>query len=251
MAYTSPSIPASGSTFANLQSNSLSGHIELQLTQYAATAAPTAAPTLGASGTGNTLPAATYYVAITETNGIGETTASPASSAQVVTAGEELTVTFPTLKSGNTARNVYVGTSNVVSSMTLAATGVTASSLNITAPLPSNSYAVSPPTVNTTGLTYVDVNGNTINVALSAIRGLKNGNFCMALANYDQLLSQFLRGKPMTFQGLMTKHRAMHTAALDLATALAEIGTLLDANAGTLGLSQDAIGLNETHRTWP
>jgi hypothetical protein len=250
MAYTSPSITASGTTFAQLVSGGLSGHLERLIAAQSATAAPTSAPTLAASGSGNTLPAATYYVVITESNGIGETTASPVSSSQAVTSGQKLTVTFPTLKSGNIARRVYVGTASA-GPFTLAATGITAASLDITAPLPTNSYAVNPPTVNNTGLTYTASTGVGINAPLALLRGAKTGNLQDAYRMLREVVANFTRGEPVNWEGEMMKLRHAHTVFAALNTVCAEIGTLLDANPGTLATAATGIGNRKAVRTQP
>src|SRR5262249_26208575 len=197
--------------------------------------------TLAASGSGNTLPAATYYVVITETDGTGETTASPVSSAQAVTSGQQLTVTFPALQSGNTARNTYVGTASA-GPFTLVATGTTAASLAITAPLPGNSYAVNPPVVNTTGLTYTISPGVVQNQPLARLRAAKRGGIEDVYRLLREVVASFTRGEPVNWQGEMTKLRHCHTVFAMLSTLCAEIGTLLDANPGTLTTAATGIG---------
>src|SRR5271165_1515320 len=175
MAFTAPNITASGTTFAQFQAGGASGHLELLITANAAASAnPTSAPTLAASGTGNTLAAATYYCVITESDGTGETLASPASSSQVVSSAQKLTVTFPSLKSGNTSRNVYLSTVGNTGPWTLYATGITTATFDCTVAAPTNSFAVAPPTVNTTGFTYVDANGITHNKVYQLLRGAKD-----------------------------------------------------------------------------
>lgn len=75
-------------------------------------------PTLSASGSGSTLPAATYYVKITYVYSITyngrtwsqETTASGEVS-QATTSGQNLVVTSPSWPTGVTAANVYVSSS--------------------------------------------------------------------------------------------------------------------------------------------
>jgi len=251
MAYTAPVIVASGETWSQLQADGASGHLERMITQQAATAAPTAAPTLSETGSGGTLPTATnYYAVITETNGWGETTASPASTGQAITVGQNLVVTFPTLKSGNTARNTYIGTAST-GPFTLAATGTTAATLTISAPLPSNSYAVNPPALNTTGPTYTDAAGNGMNTPLSLARAFKDGNAEDAYRYLRRIVEQFISGKPTTFNGKIQKLRHVHAVFAMLATLCAEEGTLIDANAGTLGTTTTAIGTPLARRTWP
>lgn len=250
MSYTSPTVVASGTTFTQLQQGGLSGHLERLITAQGATLAPTVAATLSQTGSGGTLPAATYYCVVTESNGFGETTAGPASTGQAITLGQDLVVTFQSLKSGNTSRNTYVGTSST-GPFTLAATGTTTSTLTISAPLPSNSYAVNPPTVNTTGLTYTDGNKSVLNKPLELVRGAKNGNLELAYKYAREVVSDFSRGEPVTFNGMMMKFRHAHVCFAMLATVFAEAGVLLDANAGTLTAGSNVIGNSRLKRTWP
>ena len=206
MTYTAPSVTASGTTFAQFQSGGASGHLELLIAAQVASVAPTAAPTLAASGSGATLPAATYYVVVTESNGFGETAASPVSAAQAVTLGQTLTVTFPSLKTGNTSRNTYVGTA-VGGPWLLAATGTTASTVAISAPLPSNSFAGASPTVSSTGLTFTDKSGNVDNIALVLLRGAKDGNVQDAYNYLGRVIEEFNSGHGNSFSGTINKLR--------------------------------------------
>ncbi len=148
MAYISPSITPSGTTFAQFQMGGASRQLEnLIAANLNGTAAPSSAPIVSVSGSGGLLVSGTYYLKITETNGIGETTASPESTQFTVTAGQVPTVTFPALQAGNTARNVYLTPAGGASGKeVLYATGITASTYNLTYAAPSNSYAVAPPT---------------------------------------------------------------------------------------------------------
>jgi hypothetical protein len=250
MSYQAPTVVASGTTFAQFQAGGVSGHLEKLITAQGATAAPTSAPTLSETGSGATLPAATYYVVITESNGFGETTASPASSGQAITLGQNLVVTFPSLKSGNTARNTYVGTASG-GPFTLAATGTTAATVTISAPLPANSYAMGPPTLNTTGFTYVDAAGSTVNKPLALLRGAKDGNLEDCYRFLREIVTDFNRGEPVAFQAAIAKLRHAHVVFAMLSTLCSEMGTLIDANAGTIGLGSNQIGNSRAKRTWP
>jgi hypothetical protein len=205
---------------------------------------------LAESGSGGTLPTATYYVVVTESNGFGETTASPVSAGQAITLGQDLVVTFPALKTGNTSRNTYVGTA-VGGPWTLAATGTTAATVTISAPLPSNSSAVKPPTVNTTGLTYVDGAGSALKKPLELLRGAKNNNLNQAYLYLRQVIEEFNAGHPVLGGGSIAKLRHAHAVFAMLATLCSEMGTLIDANPGTLGTVQTPIGARQTVRTWP
>jgi hypothetical protein len=252
MSYIAPSVTPSGTTFAQFQAGGVSGQLERLIAAQSATAAPTSAPALSASGSGNTIASGTYYVVFTETNGFGETTASPASSSQAVTSGQQLTVTFPPLQAGNTARNVYLGMTTA-GPFLLYATGITASSFNCTVAAPANSYAVQPPAANTTGLTHVDVNGYVHPEPLSFLRAVERDNESFgALYRYLRtLVDDFNRGDPMTFSGVIEKLRNAHAVFAMFDRLCSEMGSLIDANAGTLGSIATGIGNRIGNRTWP
>jgi len=205
---------------------------------------------LAASGTGNTLAANTYYVVITETNGWGETTASPASASQVVSAAQKLTVTFPTLKTGNTARNVYLGLASG-GPFALYATGITTATFDCTVAAPTNSYAVAPPSVTTTGLSWTDANGNVVNTPLKLLRAAKQGRLEDVFLYYAQVVRDFNQGNPLSFPAAVTKLRHCHVVSSVLATMCAEAGVLLDANPGTLATAATGIQGRKMVRTWP
>jgi hypothetical protein len=249
MAYTSPTITTSGATFANLQSDGLSGVLELLITAQAATAAPSGAVTLSETGSGGTLPTATYYVVSTETNGIGETTAGPQAS-QAITFGQKLVITPPALQTGNTARNYFIGTTSG-GPYSMASTGQTASATTISATLPANSYAVKPPTINSTGFTYTDALGNVVNVPLVLLRGAKDGNLEDTYRYASNVTRKFLQGEPSTFSGVMMKFRHAHTVIASLNQLMTDVGTLLDANAGTMHSENVGPGLQVPYRSWP
>ena len=236
-------------SWANLQSDGLSGVLEALITAQSATVAPTSAPTLSETGSGATLPAATYYVVCTETNGWGETVAGPQAS-QAITLGESLVVTFPSLKSGNTGRNTYVGTTSG-GPYTLATSNISAASTVITAPLPTSSYAVNPPTVNSTTWTYTDANGNVINVPEVLLRGAKDGNLEDAYRFAAQVVRNFLSGQPVGWNGTMMKFRHAHVVVAALNQMMSDIGTLLDSNPGTFHVGINGPSQAYTYRGWP
>lgn len=249
MAYTAPSITTSGATWANLQTDGLSGVLELLITAQAATSAPSGAVTLSETGSGGTLPTATYYVVSTETNGIGETLVA-AQASQAITVGQKLVITPPALQTGNTARNYYIGTTSG-GPYYLASSGQTASATTISATLPSNSYAVKPPTVNTTGFTYTDANGNVENIPLALLRGAKDGNLEDTYQYAANVVRKFLQGEPVPWNGAMMKFRHAHTVFASLAQLMSDVGTLIDANAGTLKSENVGPGLQVPYRGWP
>lgn len=252
MSYTNPSLAASGTTFAQFQAGGPSGHLERVIGAQAATAAP-GAPTISATGggsTGGNLPAGTIYVKVTESNGIGETTAS--SEANVaISSGDIPQVTFAALQTGNVARRVYVGTAS--GAETLYATGVTAATLNLSAAIPTNSWSsVAPPTVNTTGLTSTDAaTGVTKNSRLAAMRACEKGRLQAVWDNLTAEIGNFNRGEPISFPDLDDKLRAAHATFAALAQVCAEMGALVDANPGTLGNVATGIGGQRVQRHWP
>jgi len=241
MGYQPPVIVASGTTFAQFQASGVSGHLERLIAAQAATAAPTAAPTVAQSGSGGTLPAATYYVVVTELNGVGETTVSPVSAGQAITLGQDLVVTFPTLKTGNSSRNTYVGVA-VGGPWYLAATGTTAATVTFSAPLPANSYAVQPPATNSTGLS---------SKKLELLRSAKDGNLQDVYRFHRTLISDLNAGEPIAFNLAGTKLADVAIVYAVLSTMAAEQGVLIDANPGTLATVQTGIGGRRPVRTWP
>jgi hypothetical protein len=255
MSYTAPTPVASGTTFAQFQSGGASGHLELLITAQAATLAPTVAATATATGGGSSgglLAAGTYYFVITESNGFGETTKGPESAQLTVSAGNKPRITFQTLKTGNVSRNVYVGAVNGSSGgpYTLYASGITAATYDMIAAAPTNSYAMAPPAANSTGLAYV-AGSSTQNKSLELIRAAKDGNLEDAFRFLRTVIADFNRGDPASFNGVLMKLRHAHGVFAMFNTLCSEMGTLIDANAGTLGRSIDVIGNTKTRRTWP
>ncbi len=256
MAYTAPTIVASGTTLATLQAGGASGHLEALISAQAATAAPTVAATASATGGGSSgglMAAGTYYFVVTETNGIGETTAGPVSAQLTVAAGNIPTVTFQNLKPGNAARNLYFTAVGGASTgpFYLYASGISAGTKNCSIAAPANSYAVKPPASNTTGLTFT----NSMSVGecktLELIRSAKDGNLEDCYRYYSRVIRAFIEGDPVKFSSTIEKLRHAHTAFLMLATMCNEAGTLIDANAGTLGTTFTPIGTPQQDRTWP
>lgn len=256
MSYTAPTVVASGTTFAQFQAGGASGHLEKLITAQAATAAPTVAHTWtenGGGSSGGSLAAGTYYSVVTESNGFGETTKGPESTQITVIATHIPRITFQALKSGNTSRNVYIGAVNGSAGgpYILYATGITASTYDMPAAAPTNSFTMAPPTVNTTGFTYVDSNHITHNKRLELLRACKDGNFEDVYRYLGQVVRDFNRGNPMSFGGSIARLRDAHAVFALLGTLCSEMGTLIDANAGTLGNTTNQIGNAGRKRTWP
>jgi hypothetical protein len=256
MAYLGPSIPTSGTTFTQFLQGGPTAVLENCITNIkAVTSAPVSAPTVSATGISTTtgaLAAGGYFVKFTEVNGVGETTASPESAVMTVSAGNIPKVTFPALQSGNLGRNVYVTAANgATATEVLYTTGVTLLSCALATAAPTNSSAVAPPTVNTTGLTYTDANSNVRNKVIELLRLFEDGRGDRVYLDLSQLFGQWSRGEPVTFMGTTEKIRHAHTVFATLAQVCQDIGTLVDSNPGTLGTTSTGIGGRKGNRTWP
>lgn len=256
MSYVKPTLVASGTTFAQFQSGGVSGHLEKLIAAQVATIAPTVAATATATGggaSGGLLAAGTYYFVVTETDGFGETTIGPESAQLTVAAANIPRVTFQSLKTGNIARNLYFSALNSAAGgpYTLYASNITAGTFDCSFVQPTNSYAMKPPTINTTGLSYTDSNGHGQSLALQFIRLGEKGHLQDVYVFLRGVITDFNRGDPASFNGVLTKLRHAGGAFAALAVLCAEMGTLIDANAGTLGRSVDQIGNAKTKRSWP
>lgn len=256
MAYAAPSITASGTTFAQFQAGGVSGHLEKLIAAQGATLAPTVAHTWTATGGGSTLgllAAGTYYSVVTETNGWGETTIGPESGQITVSAGNKPRITFAALKSGNTARNVYIGAVNGTTGgpYKLYATGITASTYDLLVAAPTNSYAVSAPLSNSTGVTYVDSRGVTHNDFLSFIRQLERDTGFRAYKWLRDNITNFNQGNPVTFLSTIEKLHKVHAVFAVMSTLCSEMGTLIDSNPGTITNTTTTIGTSSMARTQP
>jgi hypothetical protein len=257
MAYPAPNIIPSGTTWAQLQTSGASGHLErLIAANGSGTSAPTTAATATATGggsSGGSLAAGTYYFVFTETDGTGETTAGPAGLQLNLAAGNIPQFTFPSLQPGNLARNLYLGAVGGPAGgpYSLYATGITSTTFSASAAAPTNSYAVAPPKVNTTAFSYTDANGNTLNFAYQYIRAAKDGRLADVYRALSILVDDYLRGDPASWGGVIAKLRHVGTTFATLATLVNEIGTLIDANAGTIKPTTNGIGSSTKKRTWP
>jgi hypothetical protein len=252
MAYISPSIVPSGTTFAQFQAGGVSGQLERLIAANfngtAAPGAPTLSPTGGGSSSGN-LAAGTYYVKVTETNGIGETTAS-AEASVTIAAGNIPQVTFAALQAGNTARNVYVGAAS--GGEVLYTAGIMTGTFNLSAAIPTNSYAVPVPKVNTTGLTSTNASTGVVgNQKIAGLRAGERGRLQTVWGNLAWLISQFNRGDPASFNDVVAKLRDAHAVFAMLTQLCAEMGTLIDANPGHFTTVTTGIGGQRTVRQWP
>src|SRR5262249_2213445 len=149
--------------------------------------------------------------------------------------------TFAALQAGNSARNVYVGTASGAEG--LYASGITAGTFNLSAAIPTNSYAVPVPSVNTTGLTSTNsATGVVGHQKLASLRACEKGRLQGVWDNLAGLVSQFNRGEPVSYSSVVLKLRDAHTVFALLAQLCAEAGTLIDANPGRLTNVTTGIG---------
>jgi hypothetical protein len=254
MAYTNPSITASGTTFAQFQAAGASGHLERLIAAQVVTLAPTVAATWTATGggaTGGALAAGTFYMVVTESNGIGETLAGPESAQITVGATNIPRITFQTLKTGNLSRNVYIGAVNGSTGgpYKLYGTGITAATYDLSVAAPVSSYAGNPPTANSTGLVLPASGAQ--NESLEMLRGAKTGNLQDAYHRLSRAVKNFNGGEAQSFSNVIADLRMSHTVFASLATLCAEMGVLIDANPGTIRPVATPIGTWLQKRTWP
>ena len=235
---------------------------KLLISAQTATGAPTVAATLSESGSGATLPAATYYAVVTESNGFGETTA--VADASTVPGDSR---SRPAISRNSRFRRSRAAIHRAISTWAPSTAQPAARSRSRQVglrlhlddvsgsrpPLPlANSYAVSPPTVNTTGLTATNsTTGVVDNKSLELLRSVKDGNLETVYQYLRQAVYDFNHGMPITFNGTVAKLRHAHVVFAMLSTLCSEMGTLVDANAGTLGNSTNIIGNATRKRTWP
>jgi hypothetical protein len=208
---------------------------------------------MGGGSSNGKLAAGTYSSVVTETNGVGETTPGPQSSQITVSSGNQPQITFAALQPGNTARNVYLGAVNGPSGgpYTLYASGITASTYTLSLAAPVNSSAVNPPAVNSTGLTFVDANGNTHNRPLEFLRDLERKVPPKVYAMLRAAIDDFAGGEPMAWNQSLQAIRDSHTAIALLAAWCNEVGTIVSANPGTFNSAATGIGGHRPVRTWP
>lgn len=242
MTYQAPSVRASGKTITDLQTLGLNGILEAIITaNVAATAAPTAAPTAAATGGGSSgglLAAGTYLLTFTETNGVGETTASPESATLTVGSTNIPRVTFPTLKTGNTARNLYATPVNGTTGQeVLYASGITTTTYDMAVAAPGG---VAAPTTNTTGLTTTQVN-----IARRVFTQSK------IMSDLSIFVTLFFQGSPTSTADVLTRLTQIAAATHVIQSFVDEVGTLIVANPGTLHTRTNGAGNLETYRTVP
>jgi len=247
MAYASPAVTPSGASLSAFQAWGASGQLnQLIALNSAGTSPPTAAATVAATGggtTGGLLAPGVYYLRFTETNGFGETTASPESASFTVTAGDIPQVTFPPLQTGNVARSVYLTPpGGAPGSELLYARDISAGTFNLTVAAPATNYASPPPTTNSTVWSAR---------AVAYARAARANDLERVYEELRQLISDFNEGRPMIHAHAIAKLREIHGVFALLDHLCAEVGTLIDANPGHLASLPTGIGGVTPRRVWP
>ena len=228
-AYQPPKVRATTLGFADLRALGLRDFIEAVIAANAVpTAAPTAAPAAtptGGGATGGLLAPGTYRLRFTESNGLGETTASPFGATLVVAAGNVPRVTFPALKPGNVARNLYIAPAS--GPETLHTAGIAATTFDLAA---ASGPVAAPPVANSAALSPFQ--------ALT-VRQIADSR---VLQDAALLLHAYLRGEPIADADI--RQRLLdHAAALSVVKqALDEVAALIAANPGTLGVRATPFG---------
>ena len=127
MSYTAPTVVASGTTFAQFQAGGARGHLEILIAAQGAPPSPRPSPQRSPPRRGRgTLPAATYYVVFTDPTASARRPRGRSRLEPGRHAGQNLVVTFQSLKSGNTSRK-RISASSSTGPFTLGASGTTTS----------------------------------------------------------------------------------------------------------------------------
>lgn len=241
--YTPPRILPSNLTFAQMIAKGASGHLEANIAQFQG-ANPAGTPTITPTGggtTGGSLPAGTYYVVLTETNGIGETMPSTETSFTIA-AGNIPQLGIPPIQAGNSAWNIYIGTSP--GQETLYMTGTSTDPLNLTTAIPTDSRAnCRPPSADGIAPDTRQVN---------ALKAATDRRLQSVWDQFSRAYTNWNAGEPMDY--MQARQEAANAALVfgTLAQVANELGAAIDANPGHYNrATPTAIGGTRTRRIWP
>jgi hypothetical protein len=225
--YAPPSIQASSTTFAQLQTGGVAVLLNNLIAANPAIANPTTAPTVNVTGGGSTggfLPAGTYFAKYTWTDGAGETPASSESTVFTVAAGNIPSVGVPAFPTGVAGWNLYLTPTNGASGTeTLYSVGNFAGSFNASFAAGVDANAT-PPTVNTTGMNGVAP------VIRKPFEIFQSRHF----VDVSTTLSNFLSGYPVDFRAWYTQWAKYDYVNAAWKQMTKEIATLVAANPGSL-----------------
>ena len=231
--YAAPSIQASSAAFSDLQNGGLAGLMAKVVAANPAIADPTTAPTATATGggaTGGNLPAGVYFLGYTWVDGAGETKMKEVASSLTVGATNIPRVTIPALPTGVCSANLYATAAGGASGTeTLYATGITGTTFDMSFAGPIEA-GIAPPTANTTGAASL----------LGRINAGQAGNWQLLWQRLSDLISQYVQGTPVSFQGQRVNIRHIDYCFALWKQVTKEALTLIAANPGTLKYSQGA-----------
>lgn len=221
--YVTPTIQASGTTWAQLKTGGLDEVLALQATTNAAKANPTVAATNGQTVSAGGLAAGTYFAAYTWVDAWGETTIGTSEVTFTTTGTAQLnTLTIPALPTGVQSANIYLtAVGGASGSETLYATGITTTTFGLAYTPITDQPGAAVPAANTTGWLW-------------AVQQLTEGaNMEQLAAAAREWLSQYLRGYPVTRRDIVAQLIKIIGNYKALYTAWNEIGTLVAANMPT------------------
>ncbi len=153
-------------------------------------------------------------------------------------------VTFPTIKSGNTARNLYL----------TAPDGLTGTEVLYTPGITTSTYTMSklpditnPPALPTVALTALAANGKMVEFTRMEEKMLTEKIFNRARS----VVYDYCRGNPVNQTEALQRFREAHAAIALFAKAFAEIGVLINDNPGSIVNTTTGIGGITKKRVWP
>lgn len=236
MAYKTPNVRASTLAWADLKAGGLNAILDGLVAANTALTAPSSQATVSTTaGAATSLAAGVYYASYTFSNTLGETTVGTGRSNSFTIilddTDDKPRITVPSLPTGASGINIYLtAAGGAAGSEKLYATGVTTTTYNATSATWLDS-AKGIPSSNTTAMSNI----------LEQISMMKTRRWDQVMRRINSNINNFISGQPID----MAEARAMisRDAALikALSTALDEIGTLVEANPGTV--------LNQS-RTW-
>lgn len=244
-AYAAPSIQASSAAWSDFTGGGIANILNLVIAANPAIASPTTAPTVVATGggsTGGNLPAGTYYVSYTWTDGAGETIAKEIAASFTIAAGNIPQVTIPALPTGASSANIYLTAAGGASGTeVLYATGVTTTTFNMSYAGPADPAAPTAPTVNRTGAA-------TISPKLH--KWAATGGLDLEWIRLSNLASQYAAGQPVGFQVQRAEIRKIDYMFAVFKEVTREVLTLIAGQSWSLHNVQTSTQ-NKVVRTFP
>ena len=244
--FVTPTITASGTTWAQYKTGGLKIQIDNLVTANAAKANPTVAATHAETVASGGLASGTYYASYTWLDAFGETLvgASRSSAITVTDASHLTTLTIPSLPTGCQSANIYLTQpGGAAGTETLFATGITATTFGLTDSLWVDVPGAGIPASNTTGATM-----HSAKIYAIFEQGVSEG----ILGTLTEELSNYLSGDPIERKEIIRRHSAWCGILKLWYTALSEINVLIAANQPTaLAGTFTPIGMPTNHWTLP